>query len=490
MKTKKLEDIHGLTPHNWDEIRTLGYEMVDDMVSYLQHIQEQPSWKEIPQNVKLHFEEDIPKSPQNPKSVYKEFKEFILPFPKGNIHPRFWAWVQGTGTITAAFSEMLAATMNPNVTIGEHAAMYVDKQVVKWCKQMLNFPETASGILLSGGSMANITGLTVSRNFHGQSIKEYGVQHNKKQMVLYCSEETHSCITKAAEIIGLGNKSVRKIKTNEHFQMDINELKKQLDLDLQTGLQPFCIVATTGTVNTGAIDPLKDIYEICKEFNLWFHIDGAYGALAKLDHKLAEQLKYIEKADSLVFDLHKWLHIPYELGCLLIKNAKAHRASFAITPNYLLQTERGLAGGLDSINNYGFELSRGFKALKVWMNLKEFGVHKYADLIAKNNEQAQYLGKLIAHSEQLKLLTPVTMSIVCFQFIKQHANIQTINKLNEEIIIQLHEQGIASPSSTILNGNYCIRVCIVNHKTKKNDLDELFSWVIKIGNQVAKERGV
>ncbi|CAM1342991.1 pyridoxal phosphate-dependent decarboxylase family protein [Tenacibaculum amylolyticum] len=490
MKTKKLEDIHGLTPHNWEEIKNLGYEMVDDMVSYLQNIQEQPSWKEIPQNVKLHFEEDIPQNPQNPKSVYQEFKEFILPFPKGNIHPRFWAWVQGTGTITAAFSEMLATTMNPNVTIGEHAAMYVDKQVVKWCKQMLNYPETASGILLSGGSMANITGLTVARNFHNPSVRAYGIQHHKKQMVLYCSEETHSCITKAAEIIGLGNKSVRKIITNEHFQMDINELKKQIALDLQAGFQPFCIVATTGTVNTGAIDPLKEIYELCKTFNLWFHIDGAYGALAKLDPKFTEQLAYIEKADSVAFDLHKWLHIPYELGCLLVKNAEAHRASFAITPNYLLQTKRGLAGGLDSINNYGFELSRGFKALKVWMNLKEYGIHKYAALIAKNNEQAQYLGKLVSGSKQLKLLTPVTMSIVCFQFIHKQANIQTINKLNEEIIIRLQEQGIASPSSTILKGNYCIRVCIVNHKTKKNDLDELFLWVIKIGNQIVKEIGL
>lgn len=488
MKTiKNLKDIGNLNPDNWDEIKELGYEMVNDMVTYLKNIHEKPSWKEIPQEVKLHFEEDIPQNSKNPKEVYKEFKRYILPYPKGNIHPRFWAWVQGTGTITGAFSEMLAATMNPNVTIGEHAAMYVDKQVVKWCKQMLNYPETSSGILLSGGSMANITGLTIARNFHSESLRENGLKKEEKQLVLYCSEETHSCITKAAEIIGIGNKSVRKIKTNEHFQMDMNCLLDQIQLDIKNGLKPFCIVGTTGTVNTGAIDPLESIYEVCRKYNLWFHIDGAYGALAKLDPQLTNELKYIEKADSVAFDLHKWLHIPYELGCLLVKNAKAHRDTFAITPNYLLQTERGLAGGLDSINNYGFELSRGFKALKVWMSLKEFGINKYAELIAKNNEQAKYLGNLVSEHKQLKLLTPVIMSIVCFQFIKKIASNETLNKLNEEIIIRLQEQGIASPSSTILNGKYCIRVCIVNHKTKKNDLDELVLWVVKIGNRIAQE---
>lgn len=491
MKTiQELKDIGDLNPDNWDEIRDLGYEMVNDMITYLQNINNEPSWKEIPQEVKQYLEEDIPQNSKHPKEVYKEFKQFILPYPKGNIHPRFWAWVQGTGTITSAFSEMLAATMNPNVTIGEHSSMYVDKQVVKWCKQMLNFPETSSGILLSGGSMANITGLTIARNFHAQSLRENGIQKEEKQLVLYCSGETHSCITKAAEIIGLGTKSVRKIKTNEYFQMDIDCLLKELKLDLKNGLKPFCIVATTGTVNTGAIDPLEDIHKICLQYNLWFHIDGAYGALAKLDPKLANKLSYIERADSVAFDLHKWLHIPYELGCLLVKNAKAHRDTFAITPNYLLQTERGLAGGLDSINNYGFELSRGFKALKVWMSLKEFGINKYAELIAKNNEQAEYLGNMVAEHQQLKLLTPVTMSIVCFQFVKDGISDEITNKVNEEIIIRLQEQGIASPSSTILNGKYCMRVCIVNHKTKKNDLDELISWSVKIGNQVVQEIGL
>lgn len=485
-KHNYLEDTQGLDPENWEEMKKLGYEMVDDMISFLQNIPTQPSWKEIPEEVKQHFEQDIPTEPQAAKEVYEEFKQYILPFPKGNIHPRFWAWVQGTGTVMGAFSEMLAAAMNPNVTIGEHVAMYVDQQIVKWCKQMLHYPLAASGILLSGGSMANITGLTVARNHHIKAVRSQGLQNRGAQFIVYCSEETHSCIIKAAEIIGLGNDAVRQIKTNEGYQMDVICLEEQIKADIARGLQPFCVVATTGTVNTGAIDPLEAIHSICQTYNLWLHIDGAYGALAKLDPTLAQELKYIEQADSVAFDLHKWLHVPYELGCLLVKNAQAHRDTFAITPNYLLQTERGLAGGLDSINNYGFELSRSFKALKVWMSLKEFGVDKYASLIAKNNEQARYLGHQVSKHAQLRLLTPVTMSIVCFQFVAPALDTETINQLNQEIIVQLQEQGIASPSSTILKGNYCIRVCIVNHKTKKNDLDVLVDSVVKIGEHLSQ----
>ncbi|WP_299133859.1 aminotransferase class V-fold PLP-dependent enzyme [uncultured Tenacibaculum sp.] len=481
-----LEDINGLDPENWEEMRELGHQMIDDMISFLKKIHLEPSWKEIPKDTKAYFKEDLPVEPQNSKKVYQDFKRYILPYHKGNIHPRFFAWVQGSGTLMGAYSEMLAAVMNPNVTIGEHAAMYVDEQVVKWCKQMLNYPNSSSGILLSGGSMANITGLTVARNAHSNLIREHGIQKNSKKLVVYCSEETHSCITKAAEIIGIGNKFVRKIKTNSEYEMDCDKLLEQLLLDIKEGLQPFCIVATTGTVNTGAIDPLEDIYNICKKYNLWLHIDGAYGALAKLDPNIAPKLKYIELADSVAFDLHKWLHVPYELGCLLVKDADTHRSTFAITPNYLLQTGRGLAGGLDAINNYGFELSRSFKALKVWMSLKETGIKKHAQLISKNNEQAKYLESKILKSNELEILAPVTMSIVCFRYFNKKLSMEKINKLNEEIIIQLQEKGIASPSSTILNDKYCIRVCIVNHKTKKEDLDFLISGVIQLGSEILK----
>ncbi|MEZ4776227.1 MAG: aminotransferase class V-fold PLP-dependent enzyme [Bacteroidia bacterium] len=474
-----------LEPHDWSHMRALGHQMIEDMMDFLEGIRDQPSWKPVPEEVKSHFRQDLPQQPTDAAAVYQEFKDFILPYPKGNIHPRFFSWIQGTGTPLGALSDMLASAMNPNVTIGEHAAMYVDQQVVDWCKQMLNYPAEASGILLSGGSMANITGLTVARNAQtGINIRKLGLKNADVSLVLYCSSETHSCITKAAEIIGIGTDAVRHIPVNDHFEMDMERLVRAIEDDLSAGLTPFCVVGTAGTVNTGAIDPLEEIYAICKKYKLWFHVDGAYGALAKIDPNCAERLKFIEQADSVAFDLHKWLHVPYELGCLLVRDARAHRNSFAITPNYLLQSDRGLAGGPDSINNYGFELSRSFKALKVWMVVKEHGIQRYAELIAKDNAQATYLAGKISQHPNLQLLAPVNLSIACFQYTDSALNPAQINKLNKELIIQLQEQGIASPSSTILNGKYCIRVCIVNHKTTYSDLDLMLQAIIDIGRKL------
>ncbi len=474
-----------LDPENWQQMRSLGHQMIDDVMDYLQTIGEQPSWKPVPEEVKQFLDQEIPQSPQDIGEVYADFKKYVFPYTKGNIHPRFFAWVQGTGTPLGALADMLAATMNPNVTIGEHAPMYVDQQVVDWCKQMLNYPSSASGILLSGGSMANITALTVARNHQALQARKRGLFDQPMQLLLYCSSETHSCVIKAAEIIGLGTQAVRIIETNEDFQMNTEALENAIGEDLANGFLPICVVGTAGTVNTGAIDPLSEIHAICQKYGIWFHIDGAYGALCKLDPRYAAELKIIEKADSVAFDLHKWLYIPYEVGCALFKNADAHRNSFAITPNYLLQATRGLAAGPESINNMGFELSRGFKALKVWMSLKEHGLQKYADLITQNNRQAEYLGDRITENDQLKLMAPVSMSIVCYQFVHPGSSREETNGLNMELLMRLQEQGIASPSSTILHSQFCIRVCIVNHRTKKSDLDLLLSQTIRIGNEIS-----
>ena len=470
-----------LDPENWDSIRELGHQMIDDIMDLMQNVSKQPVWKPVPDEAKMFLQQELPQEPQKIDEIYDEFKQYIFPYPKGNIHPAFFAWIQGTGTPLGVLADMLASAMNSNVTIGEHSAMYVDRQVIDWCKQMLNYPQSATGILLSGGSMANITALTVARNYKLESVRNDGLKSAEKQMTIYCSSETHSCIQKAVEILGLGTNALRKIPVNDNYQININKLIETIEYDLSESLMPFCIIGNAGTVNTGAIDPLDELFEISRTYNLWFHIDGAYGALAKLDPDYAGQLKAIEKSDSVAFDLHKWLYMPYEVGCTLIKNAEAHRNAFAITPNYLIQENRGLAGGPDSYNNFGFELSRGFKALKVWMSLKEHGIKRYALQIHQNNRQAKYLEKLISESQFLKLLAPVSLSIVCYRFIKPDLSEGDLNMLNKEILIQLQEQGIASPSSTILGDKFAIRVCIVNHRTKVSNLDLLISETVRIG---------
>lgn len=484
---KKQQDLT-LDPENWEEMRQLGHQMVDDMIDYWKSIREQKTWKPIPEEVKKFLDQALPAHGQDPKEIYAEFKQYIFPYNKGNVHPRFFAWIQGTGTPMGSLADFLASGMNPNTTIGEHAAMYVDRQVINWCKELMGFPSEASGILVSGGSMANITALTVARNSAGaQQIRKIGLRQTESQLVLYCSAETHSCIDKAAEIIGLGSDSVRKIPVNANFEMQVDLLEQQIKADLESGLWPFAVVGTSGTVNTGAIDPLDELLEISKKYGLWFHIDGAYGALAKLDPRYESRLKAIESADSLAFDLHKWLYVPYEVGCTLIRNAKKHREAFAITPNYLLQETRGLSAGLDSINHYGFELSRGFKALKVWMSLKEHGREKYAKLIAQNNDQALYLAELVNQHPELELTAPVAMSITCFRMTAPDQDETELQALNREILLRLQEEGIASPSATILHGKYTLRIANVNQRTRMEDMDLLVHEVIRIGGEILKK---
>lgn len=471
-----------LDPQDWESMRELGHQMIDDLIDYWKGIRNEKIWRPIPEEIKKSFNESIPQEGQDPKAVYDDFKTTIFPYNKGNVHPRFFAWIQGTGTPLGTFADLMASGMNPNTTIGEHSAMYVDRQVVNWCKELMGFPSDASGILVSGGSMANITALTVARNaFGGGKIRQKGLVDYGKQLVLYCSTETHACIKKAAEILGIGSEFVRNIPVNEAFEMRSDLLRNQIEADLKSGLSPFAIVGTAGTVNTGAIDPLDELLEISIEYGLWFHIDGAYGALAKLDPVYADRLKAIEEADSLAFDLHKWLYVPYEVGCTLIRDAKKHRDAFAYTPNYLLQESRGLSGGLDSINHYGFELSRGFKALKIWMSLKEHGREKYAQMIAQNNRQAEYLTQLVLENPYLELMAPTSMSITCFRMTQKGLTEEEIRNLNREILVRLQEEGIASPSSTILNGKFTLRVANVNQRTRFEDMELLVEEIVRIG---------
>jgi len=473
-----------LDPEDWEKIRALGHLMMDDMIDYLKDVKDRPVWKPIPEETKNFFKENLPEYGTDAKEVYAQFKTHILPYNKGNIHPRFWAWVQGTGTPMGVFGDFLASAMNPNVTIGEQSAMYVDQEVVTWCKQMMNYPENASGMLLSGGSMANTTALIVARNHMIALSRKEGMQSLALKPVMYCSTETHSCIVKAAEVIGIGTEGLRKISVNDDFTINLENLERTIQDDIKNGYNPFCLVGNAGTVNTGAIDDLHGLKVLCEKYDLWFHIDGAFGALAKLTDKFKEKLKPIEVADSVAFDLHKWMYMPYEVGCVLIRDKAAHRNAFSFAPSYLMTHEEGLASGLDSLNNFGIELSRGFKALKVWMSMKEHGIKKYTAQIEKNIQQAEYLTDLVNQNNNLELLASTSLNIVCFRFVKSNYSKEELNQLNKEIVMRLQVSGVASPSSTILNGNYAIRVAITNHRSLTSDFDTLITETIKLGSSM------
>ena len=470
---------------DWESMRQLGRKMVDDMVEMMQNLDQKPVWQPIPQETKNFLKSDLPQAGSDPQHIYAQFLQHILPYNKGNIHPRFFSWVQGNGTLLGAFADFLASSMNPNVAIGEHSAMYVENEVLDWSKEIMGYPKSASGILLSGGSMANITGLVVARNsFENLNVRKNGLQKIAAPMVFYCSSETHACMQKAAEVMGLGTDGVRKVAVDANRKIRIDVLEEMIVSDRKNGLLPFAVVGNAGIVNTGAIDDLAQIAEICQRHKLWFHIDGAYGALAKITDEYSQELKAIELADSVAFDFHKWFYVNYEVGCLLVRDAKKHRAAFAIEPNYLLAHDRGLASGPDSFNNYGMELSRGFKALKIWMSLKEHGIEKYKKMIAQNIAQACYLADLVKGEKDLQLMSDATLSIVCYRFNAGNLDLEKLNALNKELVITLQERGIAAPSYTMLDGHYVIRVCNTNHRTKKNDLEVLVKESVKIGREI------
>jgi aromatic-L-amino-acid decarboxylase len=471
-----------LDPDDWESVRKTAHQMMDDVIDYLKDVRDQPVWKHFPDESKTYLTQGLPRGEKSLNEVYALFEKHIFPYTKGNIHPRFWAWVQGTGTITGVLADMLASTMNPNVTIGEQSAVYVDAQVINWCKEMMGFPAEASGMLVSGASLANTTALTVARNAKLENVRQKGLHNFTAVPTIYASKETHSCVIKAVEVTGIGSENLRKIDVDVDYRIKIDKLTETIEYDLAHGCLPYCVVANVGTVNTGSIDDLEAIYHVCKKYNLWFHIDGAFGALSKLVPEYQEQLKYLELADSVAFDLHKWMYMPYEVACVLIRNRDIHRDSFYIQPSYLLNHERGLAAGPDSLNHFGIELSRGFKALKVWMSIMENGIQKYADQIEKNIHQARYLAQKIEANTSLELMAPVPLNIVCFRFVKDGLSDHDLDVINKEIVMTLQESGIASPSSTILNGKYAIRVAITNHRSIQEDFDILVDAVLEIGS--------
>ena len=484
LETLRAEE--SLDPEDWDELRSLGHRMVDDLLTYLQTVRERPVWRPIPADVRSFFKGPVPRKPEGAERAYADFREQVLPHPMGNIHPRFWGWVMGTGTPLGALAEMLAAGMNPNMGGGDHVPNLVEAQVLDWCKEMLGFPPEASGLLVSGGSMANLVGLTVARNARaGFDVRRQGVRGASGPLTVYASVETHSSIQKGVELLGLGSEALRLVPVNAGFEIEVAALERILREDRAAGCRPVCVVGNAGTVGTGAIDDLRALAELCAREGVWFHVDGAFGSLAALVPEYRSRLAGMERADSIAFDLHKWMYMPFEAGCTLVRDAEAHRRAFSLRPDYLTHAERGLAAGTLWFSDYGIQLTRGFRALKVWMSLKEHGLDRYARLVRQNIEQARYLAQLIREAPDLELLAPVPLNIICFRYVAPGRDEAALDALNQELLIRLHEQGIAVPSNLTLGGRFALRVAITNHRSRREDFDLLVREARRIGAELA-----
>ncbi|MFU0507233.1 pyridoxal phosphate-dependent decarboxylase family protein [Pseudaminobacter sp. NGMCC 1.201702] len=474
-----------LDPADWTEVQALSHQVIDDAIDYLRDVRERPVWREMPTGVKATFDASLPHSATPLAEVYRQVAQNVMPYPMGNIHPRFWSWYMGSSNFTGALADFLAAVQGSNLGGGNHAAARLDSQVVNWCKEMMGFPASASGTLASGGSMANLIALTVARNVKaGVDVREDGIAALDKPLRFYGSDQLHSCHRKAMEALGLGNRALRRVATTADLRIDLAALKQAIAKDRAAGLRPACVIGTAGTVNTGAIDDLEALASLAAEEDLWFHVDGCIGALIAIAPENAYRVAGIEHADSVALDPHKWLHAPFEVGCALVRDAKAHHQAFAVTPEYLQATPRGLASA-DWLYEYGLQTTRGFRALKVWMALKEHGIEKFGRLIDQNIAQARYLSGLIEAYPELELVAPTSINIVCYRYRAEGLEDETLKALNVEIMLRLQEEGIAALSDTTVHGEHCLRVAINNHRTRREDLDLLVAETLRLGEELA-----
>ncbi|HEX6749171.1 MAG TPA: pyridoxal-dependent decarboxylase [Longimicrobium sp.] len=476
---------HTLDPADWDEFRVLAHRMVDDTVTHLSSLHDLPAWKPMPDAVRHSFPEPLPVEGEGAAAAYRDFVERVRPYPNGNLGPRFWGWVQGNGTPLAMMAEMLASALNPHLAGFDQAPALVEKQVIAWLAELMGFPADASGVLVAGGTMANILGLAVARHAKaGFDLRAEGLQGGRPRMTVYGSAETHGWITRGVELLGLGRASFRAIPVDAADRVDVDAMRDAIRADRSAGHHPFCVIGTAGTVNTGAIDDLRALAALCREEGLWYHVDGAFGALVRISPDLAPLVAGMEEADSLGFDLHKWISLPFEAACVLVRDAEVHRDAFSLTASYLAETARGaIAGGLP-FAELGVDLTRSFKALKVWMSLKAHGVRAHARLIEQNVAQARYLADLVEADPSLELLAPVALNVVCFRYAPAGMPEERLNAVNEEILLRVQEAGIAVPSGTLVRGRYAIRVANVNHRSRRADFELLARSVARIGREV------
>lgn len=469
-----------LDPENWQDLRLQGHQMLDDMFDYLEHLRARPVWQPIPDQVREVFRQPMPARSGDLGAAHATFMRDVLPYAIGNAHPGFMGWVHGGGTPVGMLAEMLSAGLNANLGGREQIPVEVERQLVRWVRDLFAFPDTASGLFVTGTSMANLISVLVARTaVLGRDVREAGLS-SECRLCAYTSVSAHVSIAQAMDMAGIGTLALRKIPLNDQFQMDTKALDVAIAADKQAGMTPFLIAATAGTVDVGAIDPLAAIADIAERSGLWFHVDGAYGALGMLAADIAPLLRGIERADSIAFDFHKWGQVPYDAGFVLVRDGAMHHSTFASPAAYLQREARGMAAGSPWPCDFGPDLSRGFRALKTWFTLQVYGSEKLGRVISNTCALARYLQQRIESEAKLELLAPVALNIVCFRY-------RSSDRINADIVVALQESGIAAPSTTTINGQLAIRAAIVNHRTQRCDIDALIEATLAFGADIERQ---
>ncbi|WP_309605571.1 pyridoxal-dependent decarboxylase [Phenylobacterium sp.] len=461
-----------LDPSHWANLRAQGHRMLDDMFDHLEGLRSRPLWQAPPGATRRRFRADLPWAPCDLSDVHDQFMADIAPFASGNLHPGFMGWVQGGGAPVGMLADMLAAGLNANLGGRDHMPIEVERKITAWMAELFGFPADASGVFLTGTSLANLCAVMIARDRAlGAQVRQTGV--GDTGIVAYASRAVHGCVVRAMDMTGLGSGRLRLIETDADHRISLPALERAIAADRAIGLTPFLVVGTAGSVDVGAIDDLDGLADIAAREAMTFHVDGALGALGVLSPRVAPRLSGIRRADSLALDFHKLGQVPYDAGFLLVRDAAAHKRTFSHgDAPYLRHAERGLAGGEFWPCDYGPDLSRGFRALKVWFTLKTYGLERLGAVIDGACDLARGLAERVAAEPELELMAPVALNIVCFGYRGGD---------NAAIAADLQEAGRVAPSTTTIAGVTAIRAAIVNHRTQVCDIDALVDGVLARG---------
>jgi glutamate/tyrosine decarboxylase-like PLP-dependent enzyme len=476
-----------------EDFRKAGYKVVDKIADFLESLSEKPvsPGKTVAEMKQILGNNKLPINGMPSEKILEEAADLLFNYTTFNGHPKFWGYITSSATPIGSLADMLASSVNPNVGAWgiSPIATEIETQTIRWIAEMIGYPKDCGGLMVSGGNMANFVGfLTAHRAKVNWDVRKEGIQSNDhKKLIVYASTEAHTWIQKAADLFGLGTDAIHWISTDDDQRMKITELENQIKENKENGYSPFMVVGTAGSVALGVVDPLQDIYKICKEFDLWFHIDGAYGAFAAALPDPPDDLKSIRLADSIALDPHKWLYSPLEAGCIIVKKPEYLKDTFSYHPPYYRFEE----DDKDAINyyEYGFQNSRGFRALKVWLGLRQAGKEGYVRMISDDIELAQQLYKLADSNAELQAFTN-NLSVTTFRYVPSDLQLadknveEYLNKLNQELLDRLQSNGEAYLSNAIINDKFLLRACVVNFRTTISDIESLPEIIIRIGKEL------
>jgi aromatic-L-amino-acid decarboxylase len=469
-----------LDPADWTAFRAAAHDALSRALDRLEHVAEGQVWRPTPDDVRRRFAAPLPRGPRDLEAVVGDVGALIEPYVVGNTHPRFFGWAHGAGTPAGVVAELIAAGLNANCGGRDHIGPIVERQIAGWAAEAFGFPWDSSGVFTTGASQANFLGLLVARDAAlGHAVRGGGLKEAGRQLCAYASSEAHGCVRQAMELAGVGSDYLRVIDTDAEGRIRPDRLREAIRRDKGARLKPFLIVGTAGAVNFGAFDDLGALAAIADGESVWLHVDGAFGAMTALAPSLQPLTRGLERAHSVAFDFHKWAHVPYDAGFLLVRDAVAHKETFAAPAAYLSRLPRGLAAGEDWPCDYGPDLSRGFRALKVWLTFQTLGADAIGAAIEANCAAARRLAGHVAASDVFELAAPVPRNIGCFALKDDPSGARSV-----ELVMRLQERGLAAPSTTRIAGRQVIRAAIFNHRTTAADIDGFFEDAARVAAEL------